>query len=42
MGDMDADGHLDLVLTGNDENDNPIAKLYLGDGSGGFTEVGAE
>lgn len=42
LGDIDGDGHLDLVLTGADANDNPTAKVYLGDGSGGFKEAGAD
>ncbi|PSQ79845.1 MAG: hypothetical protein BRD41_06460, partial [Bacteroidetes bacterium QS_1_63_11] len=36
LGDVDGDGNLDLVITGEDQNDNRISTLYLGDGSGGF------
>lgn len=38
--DIDSDGDLDLLLTGLTEADIPIAKLYLNDGTGVFTELG--
>ncbi|NBC96906.1 MAG: hypothetical protein GVY27_11190, partial [Deinococcus-Thermus bacterium] len=41
VGDFDGDGHLDLVLTGQDAGFNERAALYLGDGAGGFTDAGA-
>ncbi len=41
IADVDGDGNQDLLITGQDENDNPTATLYLGDGEGGFTEAGA-
>ncbi|MCS4193549.1 surface protein [Salinibacter ruber] len=41
IADVNGDGNLDLLITGLDANDNPTATLYLGDGSGGFTEAGA-
>jgi hypothetical protein len=34
LGDVDGDGNLDLVITGEDPNDDPTTTLYLGDGSG--------
>lgn len=40
-GDLNGDGHLDLVLTGNDPQFDPVTILYWGDGTGGFTEAGA-
>lgn len=45
IGDVDHDGHLDLVLTGRSDSD-PTATLYLGDGtvgssSNGFSEPSA-
>jgi hypothetical protein len=42
IADVDEDGNLDLLITGADENDDPSATLYLGDGDGGFTEAGAD
>jgi hypothetical protein len=41
IADVDGDGNLDLLITGRDENRNPTATLYLGDGQGGFEEAGA-
>jgi predicted nucleotidyltransferase len=41
LGDVNNDGHLDLVTTGYDPNGNLAATLYLGDGQGGFTEANA-
>ena len=41
LGDVDGDGTLDLVITGDDQNDDPATTLYLGDGSGGFSEANA-
>ena len=41
LGDVDVDGTLDLVITGEDQNGNPTTTLYLGDGSGGFSEANA-
>ncbi len=41
IADVDRDGNQDILITGNDENDNPTATLYLGDREGGFTEAGA-
>ncbi len=41
LGDINGDGHLDIVITGEDSNLNPSATVYLGDGTGGFTEAGA-
>lgn len=38
MGDVDNDGTLDLVVTGLDPSGAPSARLYLGDGRGGFAE----
>ena len=37
-GDYDGDGDLDLLITGQDNSDRRIAKIYDNDGSGGFTE----
>jgi hypothetical protein len=39
IADVDSDGNLDLLITGEDGS-YPKAKLYLGDGNGGFTEAG--
>jgi hypothetical protein len=41
VGDVDGDGNLDLVITGDDQNRDPTTTLYLGDGSGGFSEADA-
>lgn len=40
-GDVNGDGNLDLVITGQDDAINPTATLYLGDGTGSFTDAGA-
>ncbi|PSQ73503.1 MAG: hypothetical protein BRD34_02105, partial [Bacteroidetes bacterium QH_6_64_77] len=40
LGDVDGDGHLDLVITGFG-GIRPMSTLYLGDGSGGFSEADA-
>lgn len=39
--DVNNDGDLDLLITGEDANSDPTSTLYLGDGQGGFTEAGA-
>jgi hypothetical protein len=39
LGDLDGDGDLDLVLTGDGATSMPISKIYRNDGSGGFTEI---
>lgn len=36
--DVNGDNSPDLFLTGQDNTDTPVAKLYLNDGSGNFTE----
>ncbi|MFB6273688.1 MAG: FG-GAP-like repeat-containing protein [Salinibacter sp.] len=41
IADVDGDGNPDLLITGQDENFDPTATLYLGDGQGGFSEAGA-
>lgn len=41
IGDVNNDGRADLVITGEDENLDPTAKLYLGGEDGNFTEAGA-
>jgi hypothetical protein len=41
IADVDGDGNQDLLITGQDENFDPTATLYLGDGQGGFTEADA-
>jgi hypothetical protein len=40
-GDFDSDGDLDLVVTGEADNDNPTAKIYENEGGGSFSAVGA-
>jgi hypothetical protein len=42
IADVDGDGNLDLLITGEDADFNPTATLYLGDGQGGFSEAGAD
>ncbi|TDN87142.1 VCBS repeat protein, partial [Salegentibacter sp. 24] len=37
--DVDGDGFQDVMITGYDMNYNQIAKLYVNDGTGGFTEI---
>jgi hypothetical protein len=37
FGDVDNDGDMDLMMTGNTSSPAPIANLYLNDGSGNFT-----
>jgi Ca2+-binding RTX toxin-like protein len=39
-GDYDKDGDLDILLTGKDGSNNPVAKVYRND-SGTFTDIGA-
>lgn len=41
VADVDGDGDLDLAYTGTGEDDVPITRLYLNDGSGSFTDSGA-
>ncbi|MCS3679280.1 surface protein [Salinibacter ruber] len=41
IADVDGDGSQDLLITGEDSSGTPTATLYLGDGTGGFTEAGA-
>ena len=41
LGDVDGDGHLDLVITGSEGYMDPTTTVYLGDGSGGFSEANA-
>ncbi|MEY3052827.1 MAG: hypothetical protein RLY31_2612 [Bacteroidota bacterium] len=36
FGDADGDGDQDVLLTGDDQFDNPLALLYLNDGTGAF------
>lgn len=40
-GDYDGDGDLDLVVTGYDANRDEVTRVYRNDGTGGFTDVGA-
>jgi hypothetical protein len=40
-GDFDADGDLDLALTGRDREDYPIAVIYRNDGQGNFEQIEA-
>lgn len=37
--DVDNDGDQDFLLTGEDNNEEAVAKLYVNDGTGGFTEI---
>jgi len=39
VGDTDGDGSPDLLVTGLNDSNAPVAKLYTNDGSGSFTEV---
>jgi hypothetical protein len=39
-GDIDDDGHMDLVVFGQQDDGTQVARVYLGDGAGSFTEVG--
>lgn len=39
FGDIDADGDLDLVITGKNSSDELFVKLYINDGSGSFSLV---
>jgi hypothetical protein len=41
IGDVNNDGNLDLLITGEDANFNRTATVYLGDGTGEFTEQDA-
>ncbi len=40
-GDMDNDGDLDLALSGEDINGDPVSKIYRNNGNGTFTDLGA-
>ena len=40
-GDVDNDGDLDILLTGEDSSWNPVSKVYRNDGVSGFTDIGA-
>jgi uncharacterized repeat protein (TIGR01451 family) len=40
-GDVDNDGDLDILLTGQDSGANPLSRVYRNDGSGSFTDIGA-
>ncbi len=37
--DLDGDGHLDVLISGLNEEEEPSTHLYLGDGTGAFTEA---
>ncbi|MFO7092750.1 FG-GAP repeat domain-containing protein, partial [Limnospira platensis] len=37
--DFNGDGDIDILLTGRDSSNNPISRVYLNDGSGGFTHA---
>lgn len=37
-GDYNDDGYLDILLTGHDTADNPVARIYRNNGNGTFTE----
>ena len=36
--DIDGDNDMDLLITGNSSNSGPVAKLYINDGSGSYSE----
>jgi uncharacterized repeat protein (TIGR01451 family) len=40
-GDVDNDGDLDILLTGQDSSDTPLSKVYRNDGTSGFSDIGA-
>ncbi|MCS4116057.1 surface protein [Salinibacter ruber] len=40
IADVNGDGDPDVLITGRSENFEPTSTLYLGDGSGGFSEAG--
>jgi hypothetical protein len=40
-GDFDNDGHLDLLLSGSDANNNPVTQLWRNLGNGTFTNLNA-
>ena len=39
LGDIDSDGDLDLILTGQDSSLTFVSKIYQNDGTGSFTEI---
>lgn len=39
LGDIDGDGDLDLILTGQDSSLTFVSKIYQNDGTGSFTEI---
>ena len=41
LGDVDADGDLDLLIAGTNEDFDPSATLYVNDGTGTFTDANA-
>jgi len=41
IGDVNEDGHPDLLIAGTDTSATPSTRLYLGDGAGGFTVANA-
>ncbi len=38
FGDLDGDGHHDLVITGLNASSDPVTEVYMNDGSGNFTK----
>lgn len=42
FGDVNGDGNLDLLITGTSGSNEGTARLYVGDGQGGFTTVDTE
>jgi hypothetical protein len=42
IADIDGDGNQDLLLSGEDENENPTTMLYLGDGNANFSPADVE